>query len=367
MYKEIPNYGLRAYALFFSRHGLQEEFGQSDLDWIIGQSMKKKVFSLLVNSGWIKKVSPTTYKCVNPRAIFRGLLELTANIVNDFAQADLPAEAASSAQAGKKAKPIKIGGVGFAIPGPLNPKREKVLNSPNIKYLNGKPFKKLMEEKLNCPIKIEHDVHCFLLAESIVGLAKNSRNVLYLTLGTGLGGAWTFGGKIYYGAHGSAGEIGHMILRLSESRNIGGVLDLEDLASNKFFKKFYGKDAKELFDLAKQNNKKAKETFKIMGENLGLGLANLINILDPEIIILGGGIAKANKFFLPFTVKTMKKYITSPLAKKEIKIFVSKLPYAGALGAALLFSSERAKWENDSFPISEPRRKQKHLFSSEPH
>ena len=75
MYKEIPNYGLRAYALFFSRHGLQEEFGQSDLDWIIGQSMKKKVFSLLVNSGWIKKVSPTTYKCVNPRAIFRGLLE----------------------------------------------------------------------------------------------------------------------------------------------------------------------------------------------------------------------------------------------------------------------------------------------------
>jgi len=75
MYNEIPNYGLRAYALFFSRHGLQEEFTQSDLDWIVGQSMKKKIFSLLLNNGWIKKVSPNSYKCVNPQIIFRGLLE----------------------------------------------------------------------------------------------------------------------------------------------------------------------------------------------------------------------------------------------------------------------------------------------------
>lgn len=75
MYNEIPNYGLRAYALFFSRHGLNEEFTQSDLDWIVGQSMKKKIFSLLLNNGWIKKVSYDSYKCVNPEQIFRGLLD----------------------------------------------------------------------------------------------------------------------------------------------------------------------------------------------------------------------------------------------------------------------------------------------------
>jgi hypothetical protein len=75
MYNEIPNYGLRAYALFFSKHGLQEEFTQSDLDWIVGQSMKKKIFSLLLNNGWIKKASTGSYKCVNPEMIFRGLLE----------------------------------------------------------------------------------------------------------------------------------------------------------------------------------------------------------------------------------------------------------------------------------------------------
>src|SRR3989338_4653130 len=75
MYNEIPNYGLRAYALFFSKHGLQEEFTQSDLDWIVGQSMKKKIFSLLVKNGWIKKATSNSYKCVNPEAIFKGLLE----------------------------------------------------------------------------------------------------------------------------------------------------------------------------------------------------------------------------------------------------------------------------------------------------
>lgn len=75
MYNEVPNYGLRAYALFFSKHGLNEEFSQSDLDWIVGQSMKKKIFALLLNNGWIKKVSSNSYKCVNPENILKGLLE----------------------------------------------------------------------------------------------------------------------------------------------------------------------------------------------------------------------------------------------------------------------------------------------------
>ncbi|PIS16369.1 MAG: hypothetical protein COT61_04315 [Candidatus Portnoybacteria bacterium CG09_land_8_20_14_0_10_44_13] len=84
MYNEIPNYGLRAYALFFSRHGLHEQFGQSDLDWIVGQSMKKKIFSLLLNAGWIKKTSANAYKCINPEQILKGLLEFkVAQIIKE--------------------------------------------------------------------------------------------------------------------------------------------------------------------------------------------------------------------------------------------------------------------------------------------
>lgn len=78
---EIPYYGLRAYALFFSRHGSREEFAQSDLDWIVGQSMKKKIFALLLNAGWIKKVSKNTYKCVEPKQVLLGLLDFKVQSV----------------------------------------------------------------------------------------------------------------------------------------------------------------------------------------------------------------------------------------------------------------------------------------------
>lgn len=72
---EIPNFGLRAYALFYSKYGLRESFTQSELDWIVGPSMKKKIFATLLNSGWLKKVSRKEYKCVTPDTIFTHLLD----------------------------------------------------------------------------------------------------------------------------------------------------------------------------------------------------------------------------------------------------------------------------------------------------
>lgn len=75
MISEIPPYCLRAYALFFSKHGSREPFRQSELDWITGQSMKKKIFSLLLKFGWIKKDSRNSYKCVEPQNVIKGLLE----------------------------------------------------------------------------------------------------------------------------------------------------------------------------------------------------------------------------------------------------------------------------------------------------
>ena len=72
---EIPQYGLKAYALLFSKHGVQEEFKQSELDWIVSSSMKKKIFSLLLRAGWIKKRSNVSYSCINPSEAIQGLLE----------------------------------------------------------------------------------------------------------------------------------------------------------------------------------------------------------------------------------------------------------------------------------------------------
>lgn len=75
MISEIPPYCLRAYALFFSKHGSREPFKQSELDWIVGQSMKKKIFSLLLKFGWITKHSRDSYKCIEPQNVIKGLLE----------------------------------------------------------------------------------------------------------------------------------------------------------------------------------------------------------------------------------------------------------------------------------------------------
>ncbi|MEK6952235.1 MAG: hypothetical protein AABX29_04410 [Nanoarchaeota archaeon] len=75
MITEIPQYGLKAYALFFTKYGAKEEFKQSELDWIVSQSMKKKIFSLLLRAGWIKKHSIKTYVCIPPEKIIGGLLE----------------------------------------------------------------------------------------------------------------------------------------------------------------------------------------------------------------------------------------------------------------------------------------------------
>ena len=75
MITEIPQYGLRAYALFFSKYGSREDFKQSELDWIVSGSMRKKIFSLLLKAGWIKKKDKTTYRCIEPNKILNGLLE----------------------------------------------------------------------------------------------------------------------------------------------------------------------------------------------------------------------------------------------------------------------------------------------------
>jgi predicted transcriptional regulator len=84
MTSEIPQYGLKAYALFYNKHKENEEFSQSELDWIVGQSMKKKIFSLLLKSGWIKKKSKNTYICTSPKDIMKGLLELKVqNIIKE--------------------------------------------------------------------------------------------------------------------------------------------------------------------------------------------------------------------------------------------------------------------------------------------
>lgn len=241
----------------------------------------------------------------------------------------------------------EIKGAGFSVVGPLDSKREKVLDTPNIPFLKDRPIKKMFAKKLGLPIKIEHDVHCFVLAEKKVGLAKNMKNVFYLTLGTGIGGALMIDGKIYTGSHGASGEIGQMIIRYeiegsslySEEKpaEIKNPLDFESLASNKFIKSDLGVSSYEALDLMAIGDKKAERTFEKFGLNLGIGIANIINVIDPEAVILAGGLIKARKFVEPGIRIGIKKFVISRESQKT-KVFWSRFgDFGGALGATFLF------------------------------
>lgn len=224
----------------------------------------------------------------------------------------------------------EIDGVGFSITGVLDKEREKMLNSPNISYLNNQLIKKLFEEKIGRSIIIEHDVHCFLIAEKEVGIAGNFKNIFYLAIGTGVGGAYMNDGEIQIGALGAAGEIGHIIIDKERGR------DLESLIGNKYVKEILGVSADEAEKLARQGDLKAKEVFIERAKNLGIGIANIINILNPEVIIIGGGIASAQDMILPGIKEVIEKYVISPEAKNTPILFSELGQFGGALGAAII-------------------------------
>lgn len=231
----------------------------------------------------------------------------------------------------------ELGGAGFALAGVMDRERQIMLNSPNIKYLNGQPIRELLEERFRgLRLKIEHDAHCFLLAEKEVGLAQNFNDVFYLTLGSGIGGALMIGGKMFYGAHGAAGEAAHTIV------NIEKELEWEEIGANKFIKKILGVGSIEAEKNWRGGDKAAEATFAQLGKNLGVGIANIINLFDPEAIILSGGLSSAAGLLWPGIKEGVAKFVISPAAKETQILFSSLGRLGGALGAALLFE-ERGK------------------------
>lgn len=239
----------------------------------------------------------------------------------------------------------KLSGVGLACAGAMDLQRKVILNSPNLKFLNGMALPKAVEEKFPVPVRIDNDTNCFLLAESLWGQARGKKHVVALTLGSGVGGAILADGKLLRGSHGAAGELGHIILPRDRE-----LYSVEDLISKKGFIARGGKDGIELAKKAARGNSKAKAIFVAMGRDLGVTLASLVNMFDPQVIILGGGIAKANQLFISAAKSEMAKYTLLP--KQYLPpIKISTLKYAGPLGAVALFGAE-VRSKNLAGPLS---------------
>jgi glucokinase len=237
----------------------------------------------------------------------------------------------------------KIAGIGIGVASPVDFKEQKILNPPNIRGLKNLQLGKIIAKKFGVKTAIDNDVHSMVFAEVTLGAAKGKKSVVGLAIGTGVGGGIFMDGKIVRGKNGTAGELGHMtIIKNGWKCSCGskGCLEayIAESGQERLAKELLGRkmDSIVLQKLAEKGNKKAIKAWKIIGENLGLGLANIVDTLNPEVIVVGGGIARAGKLLFGPAIATMKKNIVSKRAKNT-KVVSAKLgKFSGAIGATLL-------------------------------
>ena len=218
--------------------------------------------------------------------------------------------------------------IGVGIAGMLDYKENKIVEAPNLPLLNGLKLPDNLAIRLGVEqIKIDNDANCFLRAEMKFGAGKKYKNVFGITVGTGIGGAWWHNKEIYQGAHGSAMEAGWLTVDFKEG------ISLEQA-----YHKLTQSSPAALAEEAYRGDVLAQKSYDEFGYYLGVSLANVVNLLDPEIIIVGGGVIESSDLFLARAKKIMRQYIKLPKSK-IVKIVKSKLgANAGAIGAALLIS-----------------------------
>lgn len=239
-------------------------------------------------------------------------------------------------------KPDKIG---IGTPGVIDPILQTMKNS-NTTVMNGMPFQKDLERLLKMPITVANDANCFAVAEANVGVVKekmpDAKVVFGVIMGSGVGGGVVVNGKPITGRQGIAGEWGHNFLHESGGDcYCGRVGCVETILSGKSLERYYQDltgDHKLLKDIVQSYHKgddgAAAKTVRRLLEFFGKGIANIINILDPDAIVLGGGVGNVDLLYTE-GVEEVKKYIFNN--RFDTVFLKPKLgDSAGVFGAALL-------------------------------
>ena len=247
--------------------------------------------------------------------------------------------------------------VGAGVPGLADQKTGMVAYCPNIHWTDV-PFREEFQKHIDKPVFIDNDATVAGLAESVAGVSAGSDSSVFLTLGTGVGGGIVINGKVWNGAHGVGSEIGHMILEADgEPCNCGNNGCLERYCSATAIIRMAREqmdnhpdslilsmaegdkakiNAKIVFDAAREGDPTAVKVFRRYIRYLGQAIASIVNFLDPEVVVLGGGVSKAGAFLLDAVRAEVPKYVlykTMPLARIEL----ARLgPDAGIIGAAML-------------------------------
>lgn len=266
---------------------------------------------------------------------------------------DLIVDALAAAADKWRSNGRRIAAASIMVPGTVDNNNAVVVQAPNLPSLTNFPLQAVLEERFGWPVLLENDANAAAVGEMWLGAARGCGDVVSVTLGTGVGGGVILDGELWRGAHGSAGEIGHTtvdpfsglkckcgnvgclelfasataIVRMTREnlpRFPKSVLNGEELDAEKVY--YAGRDGDEL----------ALSVFKKFGVYLGIGLANLINIIDPEIIVIAGGVVNGWDLFAPHMQHEVNERAVRVTAQ-QVQIAAAQCgDNAGLLGAARL-------------------------------
>ena len=249
----------------------------------------------------------------------------------------------------------KIVGIGIGVPGFVNIHNGSIDFLPNVGWKSVN-LKKDLENKTNLPVFVDNDANLAALGEMQNGAGRGNKNLIVITIGTGVGAGIIINGEIYHGKDAMAGEIGHLTINPDSTVlcNCGkyGCLETEVSATAMLNHKKnaieMGRDTlltldattKEIFEAVDKEDPLANEIINNTAYYLGLALSQIVTVLAPEKIVIGGGVSKANNLLLDPTIQYFKRFSNEKLAKQTEIVLAELENDAGMIGAANLVRSK---------------------------
>jgi glucokinase len=238
----------------------------------------------------------------------------------------------------------RVGALGFGIPGTIDQRQGEVVRATNIP-LEGLRFRDRMAERFGLPVGIENDANAAAIAEWRVGAGRGTRYMVMLTLGTGVGGGLILDGRPYRGSVGAAAELGHIVVEHDGPPCQGvctGRGHIESLASGRAAtlaaRERFGPSitARELVRMARDGDEAARSILEQIGRRLGSAIGSLVNVFDPELVVMGGGFAAAGDLVLE-PARSIVAREALPPARDHVRIVRAELgPEAGLVGAGFV-------------------------------
>lgn len=215
----------------------------------------------------------------------------------------------------------------------------KCYASPLIPNYAGIQYKKILEERFHIPCEVENDVNCVGLAEYSSGAAKGSRIALILTVGTGIGGCIVIDGKVFRGFGNSACEVGYMHMGDSDFQTLGAASTLTKKVAQWKGEPQEKWDGRHVFEEAGKGDRLCIRAIDEMTDVLGRGIANICYVIDPEVVVLGGGIMAQEDFLKGKIENALKKYLVPGMAEHTRIAFARHRNDAGMLGLFIIFAA----------------------------